>query len=220
MVRLDVNTDATIILTAKLEKLHKSAFPNAVRFSLNDVAFEAKKLVPQNADKNFTIRQNNLFKRFVKVEKATGWDVKNMVSAVGVDANVPKGNKVAQGLATQETGGNIDGRKLTPHNLGRISGSYGKKVKAKNQFKNLDKIGTAKKRVSGSKYFRIKNGSKETVFERVSKTKIVPVYNVRQTKISRVKAKPFIAPSAIQASKQMERIYYKNAQFQFRKYLK
>jgi len=218
MVRLDVNTDATIILTAKLEKLHRSAFPNSVRNTLNDVAFEAKKLVPENANKNFTIRQKNLFSRFTKVEKAKGWDVKSMVSAVGIDGTTQ--GKLTKGLATQETGGNIDGRKLTPHNLARISGSYGKKIKAKNQFKNLDKIGTAKKRVKGSKYFRIKNGSKETVFERVSKNKIVPIYNVRQTKISRVKANPFIKPSAVQASKQMERIYYKNAQFQFRKYLK
>lgn len=217
-MRLDVNTDSAIQLTAKLEKLHKSAFPNAVRFTLNDVAFEAKKLVPENANKNFTIRQKNLFNRFTKVEKAKGWDVKNMVSAVGIDGTTQP--KLTKGLSIQETGGNIDGRKLTPHNMGRISGSYAKKIKAKNQFKNLDKIGTAKKRVQGSKYFRIKNGSKETVFERVSKNKIVPIYNVRQTKISRVKANPFIKPSAIQASKQMERLYYKNAQFQFKKHLK
>jgi len=217
-MRLDVNTDATIILTAKLEKLHRSAFPNAVRFTLNDVAFESKKLIPKKANENFTIRQKNLFSRFSKVEKAKGWDVSSMSSAIGLDATSQP--KLVSGLAVQEKGGNIDGRKLTPHNMGRISGSYGKKVKSKNQFKNLDKIGTAKKRVQGSKYFRIKNGSKETVFERVSKTKIVPIYNVRQTKISRVKAQPFIHPSAVQASKQMDRLYYKNAQFQFKKHLR
>ena len=217
-MKLDVNTDATIILTAKLEKLHKSAFTNAVRFTLNDVAFEAKKLVPQNANKNFTIRQKNLFNRFTKVEKAKGWDVKSMVSSIGIDGTTQ--GKLTKGLATQETGGNIEGRKLTPHNMGRISGSYAKKIKAKNHFKNLDKIGTSKKRVKGSKYFRIKNGSKETVFERVSKTKIVPIYNVRKTKITRLNAKPFIKPSAIQATKKMEQLYNKNAEFQFKKYLK
>lgn len=217
-MKLDVNTDAAIQLTAKLEKLHRSAFPSAVRNTLNDVAFEAKKLVPKKANQNFTVRQKNLFSRFSKVEKAKGFDVKNMVSSIGLDGTTQP--KLTKGLATQETGGNIEGRKLTPHNLGRISGSYAKKVKAKNQFKNIDKIGKVNKRVKGSKYFRIKNGSKETVFEQVSKTKITPIYNVRKTKNTRVKPQPFIRPSAIEASKQMERIYNKNAQFQFKKHLK
>ena len=84
-MRLDVNTDAAIQLTAKLEKLHRSAFPSAVRNTLNETAFNAKKLIPKNTDNNFTIRQKNLFSRFSKVEKATGFDVKSMSSKVGIE---------------------------------------------------------------------------------------------------------------------------------------
>ena len=40
---LNVNTDAVVALTNKLEKLHRSAFPVAVRSTLNSAAFDMKK---------------------------------------------------------------------------------------------------------------------------------------------------------------------------------
>lgn len=216
-MKLDVNTDAAIQLTAKLEKLHRAAFPNAVRSTLNDAAFESKKLIPKKANENFTVRQKNLFSRFSKVEKATGFDIKSMKSKIGLDGNTQ--SKLTDGLAKQETGGSIEGRKLTPHNLGRVSGSYGKKLKAKNQFKNIGEIGTKNERIKGAKYILIENGNKKTVFE-VSKKKLTPIYNKRNTSISKVKSKPFIRPSAEKASKSMYKFYFKNASYQFKKYLK
>jgi hypothetical protein len=214
-MRLDVNTDASIQLTAKLEKLHRSAFPSAVRNTLNDVAFESKKLIPQKASSEFTIRQKNLFKRMSLVEKAQGWNINNMVSKVGIDGT--KGS-LSEGLEKQETGGNLQGRKLTPHNLGRVSGNYAKKLKTKNQFSKIGKIGTTKKRVKGSKYFRIDKGSKGTVFEQQGK-KIVPIYNYRSNPVSNLKKRPYIQPSALEAAKRMEQFYFKNAQYQFKKFL-
>ncbi|MBL4809315.1 MAG: hypothetical protein JKY43_04565, partial [Phycisphaerales bacterium] len=41
-VEFNVNTDAVVSLTNKLEKLHKSAFPVAVRGTLNSAAFDVK----------------------------------------------------------------------------------------------------------------------------------------------------------------------------------
>lgn len=215
-MKLDVNTDASIQLTAKLEKLHRSAFPSAVRNTLNDVAFETKKLIPQKAEGNFTIRQKNLFKRMSIVQKAQGWNLNSMVSKVGIDGT--KGS-LSDGLEKQETGGNLKGRKLTPHNMGRISGNYAKKLKVKNQFSKIDKIGTSKRRVKGSKYFRIDKGSKGTVFEKVGK-RITPIYNYRSNPITKLKKQSFIEPSAKEAIKQVEMLYNKNANFQFKKYLK
>lgn len=215
-MKLNVNTDASIQLTAKLEKLHKSAFPSAVRNTLNDVAFETKKLIPKKAEGNFTIRQKNLFKRMSLVQKAQGWNVNGMSSKVGLDGS--KGS-LSDGLEKQETGGNLQGRKLTPHNMGRISGNYAKKLKVKNQFSKIDKIGTSKRRVKGSKYFRIDKGSKGTIFEKVGK-RIIPIYNYRSNPINKLKKQPFIEPSAKEAIKQMEMLYNKNANFQFKKHLK
>ncbi|MNQ48811.1 hypothetical protein D3C85_626970 [compost metagenome] len=214
MIRLDVNTSAMIGLTNRLNNLHRSAFPSAVRNSLNEVAFDAKKNVPQIANENFTIRQKNLFNRFTIVDKAKGFNVNNMVSRIGLDGSKQK--KLTDGLATQETGGTIVGRKLIAHDMARTSSSPNKKVKTKNYLKNITNID----RRRGSKYFTIKKGNRETVFERVSKSKIVPIYNKRQNRNTRVQAKPFIAPSATKASLNMGRIYQKQAEYQFRKYLR
>ncbi len=217
MLKLDVNTDSSIQLTAKLEKLHRSAFPSAVRNTLNQAAFESKKNVPIYASKNFTIRQKNLFNRMTIVNKANGFNVNQMVSKVGIDGGK---KSLSDGLEKQETGGNIKGRKLLSHDMARVSNSSAKKVKAKNYLSKVSNIGSSKKRVKGSKYFRIKKGEKETVFERVSKNKIIPVFNVRKTNITHVKSSPFIYPSAVMASKRMDVIYQKQAEFQFKKHLK
>lgn len=218
MIRLDVNTSAMIGLTNRLNNLHRSAFPSAVRNSLNEVAFDAKKNIPLIAKENFTIRQKNLFNRFTIVDKAKGFNVNNMVSRVGIDGSKQK--KLTLGLATQETGGTIIGRKLIAHDLARVSSSPNKKVRTKNYLKNINNIGKLGNRRRGSKYFTIKKGNKETIFERVSKSKIVPIYNKRQTRNTRVHAKPFIYPSAIKASQNLDNIYKKQAEYQFAKYLK
>jgi hypothetical protein len=216
-MRLDVNTDAAIQLTAKLEKLSRSAFPSAVRNTLNETAFTTKKLVPIKAKDNFTIRQKNLFNRLTIVDKANGFNVNSMVSRVGIDKKL---DKVSLGIEKQETGGSLKVPKLLAHNLARISGSVAKKVKSKNYLKNIRNIGTSTKRLSGSKFFRIKKGIKETVFERISKNKILPIYNIRKNTSVNVKARPFLKPSAIEASKKMNEVYNKQAEFQFKKYLR
>lgn len=218
MIKLDVNTKPLIELTTKLGNLHKSAFPSAVRNSLNEVAFDAKKNVPLVANENFTIRQKNLFNRFTIVDKAKGFNVNNMVSRVGLDGSKQK--RLTSGLATQETGGTLIGRKLIAHDMARTSSSPNKKVKAKNYLKNINNIGRPGNRRRGSKYFSIKKGNKETVFERVSRSKIIPLYNKRPTRNVILQEKPFIAPSAIKAASRMDEIYKKQAEFQFRKYLR
>lgn len=217
-MKLDVNTDAAIQLTAKLERLHKSAFPSAVRNTLNDTAFEAKKIVPKIANEKMTIRQKNLFSRFTIVEKAKGFDVRNMASKVGIDGSTK--SKLADGLEKQETGGNVNSRKLIAHDKGRISGSYGKKLKSKNQFSKIGNIASSKNRKKGSKHIMIKKGSsKGTVFE-VNGKKLTPIFVYRKSKISKLKARPFMKPSAEKASKKLEGFYKNNAEFQFKKFLK
>lgn len=216
-MRLDVNTDASIALTAKLEKLHKSAFPSAVRNTLNEVAFISKTLVQKKTDDTFTIRQKNLFKRFTVVEKAKGFNVNQMVSRVGIDGTTNP--KLSQGLEKQETGGVISGRRLIAHDKGRVSSSSKKKIKKQNYFSSIGNVGKPNKRIKGSKYIMIKKGVKGTIFE-VKNKKLTPIYNIRQTDKTRLQSKPFIKPSAMMASKRLDDIYKKQAEFQFKKYLK
>ena len=88
-----------------------------------------------------------------------------------------------------------------------------KKVKGKNYLKNINL------KNKGSKYVRIKKGAKDTIFE-VNKNKLTPIYTVRKSKNTEIKQKPFINPSAIEASKGLIEIYKKQSEFQFKKYLK
>ena len=106
---LNVNTDANIILTAKLERLNKQAFPAAVRSTLNDAAFAMKKgNILESARRNMTVRNPSFFRKFTGVNRATGWDVDSMSSQVGfinTDPNKQKGRKAIEGMEHNEVGG-------------------------------------------------------------------------------------------------------------------
>lgn len=215
-MKLDVNTDAAIQLTAKLEKLHRSAFPSAVRNTLNDMAFEAKKQIPIEAKDQFTIRQKNLFNRFSVVEKASGFNVSSMVSKVGIDGS--KLTKVAEGLEKQETGGTITGSKLIPNDKARVSGSYAKKVKMKNRLSGI-KIATRRSPIKGAKYILLKKGGQGNVFE-INNGKLTPIYTYQQTRQKKIQKRPFIQPAVKIATSKAETFYKNNAEFQFKKHLK
>lgn len=242
----DVNTDDNIALTAKLEKLHRSAFPVAVRGTLNDAAFKTKSLVLKVAARKFTTRQKNFFKSFSTVEKAKGFDLRQMKATTGINAS--KGSDVAEGLEKQEFGGSIKGRKLVPLDSARVSGSRSKKLRSKNLFENLGKTirirgrgnkGTRKSRLVaramvtvklGASHMITNRGGRGTLFEvsglrqnirtRKLKFKLTPLYRYRNSRISRVTKTPFMQPSADLASKKMLEFYSKQAERQFKRLLK
>lgn len=219
MAAFNVNMDEVVELSTKLDKLHRSAFPVAVRQTLNDAAFLTKKLVPKVAGQKFTIRQKNFFRAFSVVHKAKGFNVNRMVSVTGI--NAAKGSEVAEGLEQQEKGGTIQGRKLIPHDKGRISGSYGKKLRSKHRFRNIN-ISTPRQRKPGSKYLLIKKGGRGTVFQVTrlkTKTKLTPVYVYRKSRKSRVPKTPFMAPSALVARAKMNGFYREAAERQFKRVL-
>lgn len=105
----NVNTDAVIALTAKLERLNKSAFPSAVRSTLNDGAFEMKKKnILDSAKKNMEVRNPSFFRKFTGVKRASGFKVNSMYSEVGfknTDPNPIKGKKAIEGMEHNEVGG-------------------------------------------------------------------------------------------------------------------
>ncbi|KKN42121.1 hypothetical protein LCGC14_0716250, partial [marine sediment metagenome] len=76
MAILNVNTDEVVRYSNKLEKLHRSAFPIAIRGTLNNAAFDVKqKTMPVSAEKEFVNRQPNFFKANSKVNMAKGFNV-------------------------------------------------------------------------------------------------------------------------------------------------
>lgn len=246
MATFDVNTDESIKLTVKLNKLHRSAFPVAVRGTLNDAAFETKKNVPKVANRKFTTRQKSFFRAFSTVDKAKGFDLRNMRATSGI--NSAKGDEVAEGLEAQEFGGTIMGRKLIPMDSARTSNSHAKKLRKKNQFRQLGKTvrmrstggrGTRKSRFVasvmkanslGAKNMIITTGGRGTLYRisgvsqsirtRKIKFKMQALYHYRNTKFSRVQPSPFMEPSATLAAKKMDKFYKKQADRQFKRLLK
>ena len=64
MAIFDVNNKEVIKFTAKLERLHRSSFPSAVRNTLNEAAFNMKKTgLIDSAKKSFQQLGAQLFSR-------------------------------------------------------------------------------------------------------------------------------------------------------------
>jgi len=206
----DINTDEFIKLTAKLGSLPKKFLPSAVRNTLNDAAFDTKRNVPKTAEEAFTVRSKVLFGSRIKVDKAKGWDVNDMVATTGFNDSGME--STGDGLEAQETGGTIKSSKLIPHNMGRISNSYARKLRTKNRPSKVK---------LGSKHILLKKGGKGTVFEvrKLSKgSKLVPIYTYVNKKRRKVKKNPFMLPASIIAVKKIPRFYKSNAEFQLVKY--
>lgn len=247
MAILNVNTDATIALTAKLEKMSRSAFPNAVRNTLNNAAFDTKKHLPFVANKKFVTRQKTFFKRFSTIQKAVGFNVSSMKSQTGINPNLDR--QLADNLEAQEHGGVVQGKKLIPHDHSRVSQKFDKRVKSRN-FLNKVKahdatkayrahrgsrrskfvaavMGTVK---SGKRQMLLESNSRGMVYEVSSVSqnrmtrkvvfKLKKLYTVRRVRTHTVSASNFMSDSGKMAAKDMPNNYVKNAEFQFKKYLR
>lgn len=244
MATFDVNTDQSIKLTSKLERLNRSAFPSAVRNTLNTAAFEMKKEIPKTASKKFITRQKGFFKRMSLVDKAKGFDLRKMKSTVGIDG---KDRALADNLESQEFGGRVKGNKLVPHDDARVSKSKLKRVSSRN-YLNKVKIhdaskafkshrGTRSSKFTSAVMSTIKRGKKDMLMRsknkgivyRISsvkrnksgvKFKLKKIYVFRKKKISKVRSNNYMMDSAILTTKKIPKFYKNNAEFQFKKALK
>lgn len=111
----NVNTQACVVLVNKLEQLHRSALPLAVRGTLNDMAFDVKtRTLDASAKTSFLHhRSPTFFKRFSGVNRATGWNIEAMHADVGMTAEGGGASELAARMAVknmeqQEEGGKID----------------------------------------------------------------------------------------------------------------
>jgi hypothetical protein len=111
-LQLNINSDAVVAFTNKLEKMKRSALPSAIRGALNKTAFHVKTDTMQKyADKSFKKRAPNFFKANSSVERATGFDIKTMKATVGFIDDKLKNkstNYAVKDLEQQEYGGEIN----------------------------------------------------------------------------------------------------------------
>ena len=241
--QMNVNTDAAIILTAKLERMHRSAMPNAIRSSLNDAAFEMKKKnILGSAKLNMKVKNAMFFKKFTGVNKATGFNVDSMYSEVGfinTDPNPIKGKKAIEGMESNEVGGSDSTGSMY---LGKARGqnSLKRKVKVASRY---DRSKLAKKHIGHKNnssalalissfeerkpvFIRAKSGIGYVVqvnkidYEPGGKNRKISVdflMRSRNKKPAKAKATHFNREAAIKTSKQIDEFYLKNATYQFNK---
>lgn len=237
-IELNVDADAFVQYTNKLEKLPKTAFPNAVRETLNGLAFDVKQnTMPAESDRNFTIRQRNFFKANSRVEIARGNNVNSMESMVGF---VPFGgsNQSVEDLEKQEHGGIIGGRSFIPTDFSRTGKSPERLVSRRHRLgaiKNVVRTENAKGKTPAQKFVKsvVHAGAGGHVLHddmlfRVDrlqragnnwKFKLTPVYSFKKGRNVRVSATHFMENAVNKTAKGMEQLYFKKAERQLKKYL-
>jgi hypothetical protein len=142
MAIVNINTDAFVVQTNRLEKLHRSALPLAIRGTLNSAAFDVKtRTMPQTANASFINRNKTFFKANSRVEMAKGFDTKTMKATVGFLSGRLKGdsNFAVKDLQQQEHGGKIKSRSFIPTDVGR-GGNKSKPVRPMNRLSKISNI--------------------------------------------------------------------------------
>ncbi len=118
----------------QLNEINRSAYPVAVRQTLNSAAFDVKqRTMPDEAKDTFTQRKPNFFKANSKVEKAQGFAINTMQSTVGFTGN----QQAVEDLEQQEHGGKIKGRSFIPLDTARTGGSNKRMIRANARLKKL-----------------------------------------------------------------------------------
>lgn len=237
-MKLNINNDEVVAFTNTLEKMHRSALPNAIRGTLNKAAFYTKTTsLQKSADASFEKRQPNFFRANSRFENAKGFDVKNMKATIGMVETNLKGehNYAVRDLEEQERGGAIQKKTFIPLPAARINNSLKKNVRANARLSAIKNIIDSKKMtgkssrekfvhaileagkggfvLSGSTLWRI-NSTKKT--GRFFKDKTA-IYTFRRGRSVRVQGTGFMHKASIESANKMEGFYQAEAQRQIYK---
>lgn len=235
-MQLNINTDATVVFTNKLEKMSRSALPLAIRNTLNSVAFDVKKTtMPQEAQQNFTIRSKNFFKANSRVEMAKGWNIKAMQSTVGFLASSSPGADMAvKDLEEQEHGGSIGGRSYIPTEQAR-GGSMSRLVRPVNRLRMVKNLKDASKmpgktqqakfaaavKKAGKGGFVLGNTPSRTLWRIEDlKGKKKAVYSYKAHRSVRIKGTHFMQDASVRSAQQIDDIYIEQAKKQIERLTK
>lgn len=213
----------------KLSKMHKSALPNTVRFTLNDLAKDVKtKTLQEESKEQFEVRKPTFFKRYSGFQQAGGYNIARMKSTVGMVKGADSKSVASTQIGEQQTAGTVENKSYLPSENMRTSKGLVKKkyldeikkrpikTNGKNYAKNW-----AKAKKSGRTLLVVKNGRGVVV---VSTRKLKRKTNNLQTRliasykknrnIDLTTKKPFLNNAAIKSGQKMEMFYIRNAKRQ------
>ncbi len=238
MPTLQYNSDDLVTFTAQLKRLHKSAFPLAIRGTLNDAAFQTKKEeILKASKKSFNVRKPSFFRSQSGVVKATGWNINKMYSKAGMVKSKDPNSRASTEIAKQEFGGTINKKSYIGHEDSRT----GKGLLKKSYINDMDskpiKPSVVKKNKKQSFFIAAKKAHKENrnllyetngegivyKIKSFSKKKFKAVRLAsykknRSVKIS--KKRPFITEAAKQPTKDLNKHYKINAEKQVKRVMK
>lgn len=223
----------------RLGTLHKSAFPNAVRGTLNSAAFHVKKeTLLKSAEKNFVNRQANFFRANSRVEKAQGWNVEGMTSRVGM-VSLKGNNKAVDDLEQQEHGGTIKGKSFIPMKPARTGNSPNKNVRKNSRISGVNNLVVASKARGKNERQRFVKSvihagvgghvlSEKGIVWRVNslartkkgKMKLTPIHSFKKGRTVQVKATNFMREAALATAKKIPYFYKSEAERIFKRHLK
>lgn len=245
-MQLNINSDAVVAFTNKLEKMHRSLLPAAIRETLSKTALNVKqKTMPKTAKDEFEDRtRGNFWKGNSSVEFAKGYDISNMKSTVGFLSTKLKGGKnhAVKDLEQQEHGGNIDGRSLIPLEKARVSNSFNRIPQKKyriSDIKNFVNSKDSNAKTDKAKWFSSVNhagvggfiiSNKENgkgnrfVYEILKITKgldtqakVKPIFALKKDRQINVKPQKFMQKSALISATSMEKTFILEAQRQIQR---
>lgn len=234
----NINTDAAVVMTNKLEKLHRSALPVAIRRTLDGAAFDVKKrTLLSTTEKTFEQRKKTFFKAKSRVFKAKGFNVKTMKSTIGfIDGD----EQAVDDLEKQEKGGKIGGRSFVPLKSARKGGTNKGLVENKyrtTKFKNIVRAGKQKGGSRGARFIKAamkagkggnvigQNGilfriTKMNKSKKKLKFKSVAIYDFKKGRSPQIKATHFMERSATKSQKMIPRIYQVEGMKQIKRLMK
>ena len=238
-MKFNVDTNEVIVFTNKLEKLSKSAFPNAVRGTLNGLGFDVKKnTMPEVAEKTFVTRRKNFLKANSRVEMARGFNVNSLESKVGFIPLNGK-NKAVQDLEQQEHGGKIGGRSFVPLDKARVSKSVKRSIRANNRTTKIKNVVNVSKTRGRNESMRVLHAASKAgkggfiltagvlfrvkLFSRKNgkvRFKLDAIYSYKKGRSVSVKATHFMEKATKKTMKKSTDIYIKEAERQFEKALR
>jgi len=239
-IRLNINARGVVALAHKLEQVHRSALPVAVRQTLNSAAFDVKQnTMPESAKGTFTQRKPNFFKANSKVLAAKGFDINNMKAVAGFTGK----DQAVEDLDQQEQGGRIDGRSFIPLDSARVGKSNTKNVRPNARLAGRDIIDGRKGsrsrkqnfiraaiRAHNTGAFVIGNFDKPLLFrvddisptglERAGiKLKLSPLYTFEKGRSVQVKGTGFMEKAAAKTTLKIVGLFQQHATAQLKKYL-
>jgi hypothetical protein len=210
-LHINVNSIELTRYSNRLNTIRETLLPKAVRNTLNDVAFNTKRRVPEVAQQTFKIRNRSLFRAFIFVNKSVTGNIDSMQAEVGIFNN---NEKTAEGLAKQEIGGVAD-RGLIPMDTARVSGSNDKKVRSANYLQKIT-LPTGRSRGTGTGHILIQKNGKGTLFQTKNgrrNQRLKPLYSFMRNRKVQIRRKGFIKHSAEIEGLRMNEIFIRNANF-------